>query len=59
MDRSFARSCERKWHYPSKAQAKHALRYVAAARRAWVYAVYRCRWCGQWHVGRRKLRGKA
>lgn len=59
MDRSCARSCKGKWPYGSKGRAKLARKAVAKAHPKWFFNVYHCRYCGKWHVGRRRQANRA
>jgi hypothetical protein len=54
MDRSEQRSCIGKADYRDRILAKNARRRMAAIYPEWHFVIYRCDFCGRWHVGRRR-----
>jgi ribosomal protein L32 len=43
------RSCATKRHYASRSAARRAKRIMAALKRQ-VFSIYRCAYCGNWHI---------
>lgn len=43
------RSCASKRHYASRGAARRAKRIMAAIKRQ-VFSIYRCNYCGGWHI---------
>lgn len=47
------RSCSEKRHYASRSAARRAKRVMAAIKHQ-VFTIYRCSYCGCWHITHNK-----